>query len=410
MITLLRGLLLMLILCANSFIYGSACMPKAIAANTNFWITLDYQQALLCGDNFHIIEQADIPITITSPGLYCLAETIVSSATTDTPITVSHVTNVLIDLNNRGIIKDLPTDGTDRAMIYIEGSKNVGVGNGFLRTTTSASPSGDLISIWAQTSTSLLFDNVQCVGNLEEDTLSIGLYTDRCNSINANNYRVIDMATGFILQDTTNAILENCLATPVYTNGFVVTHTSNIITLVNCIAYSCTNAGFLIGTSPNDVIIDVIFDQCIASACNLDTTTTTNTTSGFSIQNAQAINGVTFRRCIAQDNHYNGFEQLGGTGIIMNECFANGNTFDGFQITGSDTEHVELRSCVAMGNGRNGIIAINGPVSSQIAINCIAANNITGTQIIGFSTLTTTSALISTGTGNYWYNYVEELP
>lgn len=383
---------------------ASTCTPLANSVGTNLWEILDVNQGILCGNDYHIIAQTDIPLTITEPGLYCLCETITSGASDDTVITVSS-DNVIIDLNCRGIIKNRPTDGTDRAMIYIGNVQNVGITNGYLRTSTSSSPSGSLISIWAQTSTYVIVEDVQFVGNLESDNGSIGILFERSFANEVKDCFAAQMGSGFVGNYLEETIFRDCYVTTALTNGFALNNNSNKVDFINCVAYTCTGAGFLFGSGSSDAITDVICKHCVAASCDLDLTTTTTTNSGFSIANSANTMRINFVRCVAQDCHNNGFEQLGGTHILMEECFAQGNTVNGFQCTGLNTQQVNIRSCTAVRNGGNGIIALAGPVAEQIANNCFVSANVTGTQIIGFSTPVTTNALVITGTGNYWYNY-----
>ncbi len=266
--------------------------------------------------------------------------------------------DVVIDLNGNEIIGIGTTNTTG---IVVNGFPNILIKNGTIRNMTNNG-----ITIANNTSTGRVPQNIG-VQNVTFFNNRNGMsITSAIDVVLLKNEAYFCSATGFILNQNTNVIIDSCISNNNVT-GFSTT--GNIaFQFLNCTANSNTGPGFI-----NNFLIESAFQQCTAH----------ENQTGFIIapSNGTSAN-VNFIQNFAHDNTTNGF-QIAGNDITLEECKANNNT-NGFQINGNNNV---LLNCIAQGNVTNGILLAAALSVNTTSSNCQVRENTLTNNNIGINNL-----------------------
>lgn len=308
------------------------------------------------------ITQADIPIIIREPGVYCLTESVTLSE--DIAITISAVNDVVLDMwdhvidgkggaiNGISVIEDCSNieikDGTVKNLysdcIFIENANCVKIEN--IKTAFSSDNGINIVS----TST-LQVKNCQSLNNPGH-----GFQIDCCNNLIVKNCVSSSNGDhGIFMFEVDNSCFINVKAQSNGVDGFRINSSSNNI-FISCIAQDNFNMGFEI----------ISCDNSILKMC----TTERNVNDGFIISGNIAKRNYEFIGCSAIDNSGTGFDIILDN-CTMRECIANNNDDDGFNITGTNCN---MRECTANDNGDDGF-EITG--NNCIMRECVSTNNST---------------------------------
>lgn len=372
----------------------AACPTQAALPNTSAWAIADLIQATICGPTTNIISQQSIPLTITTPGVYCLCETITSGPLDPSPISITATNDVFIDLNKHTIIKKIPTDGVDRHIINILGSDNVTVANGFLKGEDSVSPSGFVRCINITNSHGITIYNVHFAG-LD----ARGVHMNGSSHCVFHDCIALRTGTAFFASGTcSNTVFRDCSA--METNeagvaqsqiGFFIDGNSH--SFFGCSARTC-GAGFVIGSGGGGgpTGFDTVIEACVCAGCP-------NGTGNAGAFDPSPADNVVVRECIAQNTVVSEFSISGiSTRCTFMNDTANESGFRGFFLGGGTTNSTIL-GCVSSNNVLEGYLTADG--TTNHAFNCYAGKN--GT--VGFSGFTTPEFTISTLlSANYWDN------
>lgn len=273
------------------------------------------------------IRASDLPLTITTPGRYFLAESINFSATDTNAISIetSHVT---IDMRGHSLVGPGKAAGSSgdgiRTGKFVDG---IAVVNG-------------TVSSWRGNGISLIAGGA-----------ANGFLIDRINAVENGSVGIVGGQSGTI---------SNCAS---YNNAFGISAyiASNI---VNCSAYSNDYSGFLTSS------FGVNFKNCAAAF---------NDTDGFYI-----ITGTVIEGCSATRNRNDGIQVQNGCLVLNNQCYANGidsGTGAGIHAT-SGSNRIEGNLLTSNVTGLDVDSAGNFIVKNSAKANT-TNYDITGTQTIG---------------------------
>jgi hypothetical protein len=308
------------------------------------------------------ISQFDInPFIITEPGLYCLNSNVQVTPTQGIGIIIN-ANNVIIDLNQFTIQGSGQVTG-----ILISGNNSIIIRNGTMSNFGGTGIFFNPVSVITPT-TGIIIDSINFLNNYT----NVNMTAQNCAITNCYSYSAI--APAFIINQSVNIVLQNCISMGP-TNGvgsialasststaFNITQSINVL-LRNCVAnYNMRGFFFNINTYLTAV-------GCIAND---------NVNEGF---NQTGGSEHIFQDCTSNDNGLSGFiitnQSTTSPSLltIIKDCYAQFNTAQGFNINGN--QH-SLISCFADDNGINGFL-ING--NNHTILNCEAKNN----TKIGFS-------------------------
>jgi len=276
-----------------------------------------------------LIFQNDIPFTINSPGVYCLAESV--SFATGTAVTIAS-DNVLLDLQDKKIDGSA---GGDVGIAINSGLQNIMIQNGVLCNMNNKGIDADATKNIAFISMSVsesLIDSIvdmpariapiTCLQIKDIKVLNVGIFkvfpiVSIVDSVIDIPDCILSSITGININCVTEVVLNNCQALCCLGDGFALSMVDNG-TLESCNAEKNGGNGF-------------VFD-------NTDTTclkwckSNMNCFHGFC---DSACNGDNFYlNCIAKQNGIHGFNIAGG-GKVLQECIASQNSRDGFNLSTS---------------------------------------------------------------------------
>jgi len=280
-----------------------------------------------------LIFQSDIPFTIDSPGVYCLAESV--SFATGTAITIAS-DNVLFDLQDKKIDGSL---GGDIGIAINSGLSNVTIQNGVLCNMNNKGIDADATNNIAFISMSIsdsLIDSVvdmpvliapiTCLQIKDIKVLNVGIFKvfSIVSVVDSIVDSIIDIPdcilspiTGININCATKVVLDNCKVLYGLGDGFALSMVDNG-TIESCHAIKNGGNGF-------------VFD-------NVDTTCLKWCKANMNCFHGicdSACNGDNFYlNCIAKQNGIHGFNIAGG-GKVLQECIASQNSRDGFNLSTS---------------------------------------------------------------------------
>jgi len=294
-------------------------------------------ELVLVGACETLIFQSDIPFTIDSPGLYCLAESV--SFFAGTAITIAS-DNVLFDLQDKKIDGSA---GGDIGIAINSGLSNITVQNGVLCNMNNKGIDADATNNIAFISMSIsdsLIDSVvdmpaliapiTCLQIKNIKVLNVGIFKvfpiisvvdsiigSVVDSIIDLPDCILSPITGININCATKVVLDNCKVLYGLGDGFALSMVDNG-TIESCHAIKNGGNGF-------------VFD-------NVDTTCLKWCEANMNCFHGicdSACNGDNFYlNCIAKQNGIHGFNIAGG-GKVLQECIASQNTRDGFNLSTS---------------------------------------------------------------------------
>jgi parallel beta-helix repeat protein len=286
------------------------------------------------------ITQAEVPYTITAPGVYCLAEDVsvlLSDPPEDTTVITIQSENVTLNLCGHTI------EGGRRGVEidFDSGPANVTIKNGTIKGATG--------------------NGVRLAGVTGPMMLS--------------NLMTTDNHIGVFIYDSTGVTLDYCVSSENDAEGFGLIVSRQCV-FRNCIVRNNGLEGFLIQGADEEGNEDCCFTNCKAFE--------NGGIANFYVQNASHnvfIDCVAMAAVHSEDETGYGFRV---DGIESNPEYARDNVFfhctaihnqeDGFQI--HDARDNIIRDCVANNNGRMGINIGTGPVAHcNHVIGCDCVNN-----------------------------------
>lgn len=295
------------------------------------------------------IRTADLPLTISSPGLYIFADNITSSSANAIVINSSNVT---LDLNQFS----LSTANTASVAITINASlSNITIKNGTINNFAQgivASTSDNNVVIDTITFTAI---NQQSISSTSANT---NWRISKCliaNSVISNTASVVQLnsLTNSIIED---CVVNNCSATLGSLIVFSIGGSSNCI-FRNCVVTDCLNlvAGFDFNAGAGT---GVTLENC--DVCNCSNSTTSATLSAFRLNTP--VSNIILRNC-----NVNNFS-TGASNITSAFAVATG--------TGTDIQRNILQGCIAGGNSSGGqTFGFNVQSALPLLEDCIAFGN-----------------------------------
>jgi hypothetical protein len=263
-----------------------------------------------------------VPYTITSPGVYCVAEPL--TAVGNAPvITINNIFTggVTLDLNGETI-----TGSSTADCILSHFSVGAIIKNGFIR-------QGN-IGIHVRSSKGIRIQNIKKPEETAGNTMTKGV--------------VITNFPAFAQSD--EIVVENCQLRTVSSVGYEVGEAQGVV-FRNCLVNNVTTGFNIIGIGSNAVI-----ENCQVM----------NATSGYSI--SVLWSDICFRDCTAMNISGNGF-LLNSSRSVMSSCKVFNCGLNGFQISGPQGI---AKDCMALGIGNIGfsLTNTNGCVINAKAVNC----------------------------------------
>ena len=295
---------------------------------------------LIIGACETLIFQSDIPFTIDSPGVYCLAESV--SFAIGTAITIAS-DNVLLDLQDKKI--DGSTGG-DIGIAINSGLENITIQNGLLCNMNNKGIDADATNNIAFISMSIsdsLIDSIidmpaliapiTCLQIKDIKVLNVGIFKEFpiVSVVDSIVDSIIDVPdcilspiTGININCATKVILDNCKVLYGLGDGFALQMVDNGI-IESCQAIKNGGNGFVLDNTDTTCLKWCKANMnCFHGICD------------------SACNGDNFYLgCIAKQNGIHGFNIAGG-GKVLQECVASQNTRDGFNLSTSLLADAEL--------------------------------------------------------------------
>ncbi len=289
-----------------------------------------------------LIFQSDIPFTIDSPGVYCLAESV--SFATGTAITIAS-DNVLLDLQDKKI--DGSTGG-DIGIAINSGLQNITIQNGVLCNMNNKGIDADATNNIAFVSMSIsdsLIDSVvdmpariapiTCLQIKDIKVLNVGIFKE---------FPIISVVDTLI-----DSIIDipDCILSPI--TGININCATEVM-LTNCQSLCCLGDGFTLQMVENGIIKSCNAEKNGGNGFLLDNVDTTcfkwckaNMNCFHGICDSACNGDNVYLGCIAKQNGIHGFNIVGG-GKVLQECIASQNTRDGFNLSTSLLKDAELDS------------------------------------------------------------------
>ncbi len=320
------------------------------------------------------ITQADIPFTITTPGVYLVCEDISAGFN----LIDIQSDNVILDLNGHilesltgrcvtvsGVSEVMIKNGfctSQQQTIYVNtGSKDVTISD--VKVYDSAEP-----SIFATGTHGLTildctidgFNNINLITNggmIRADTCS-GIFIEGCRITGKGTATNSPGAACRIINQQVSespATIKNCVAEVVGRYGFTIESGS----LDGCLIENCVVAG---AVAPG---LSEAFYISGTGGCELIRCAASGLLIGFSML---TYGYLALQDCIAQACTSTGFI-LSDTNAVLNNCIASANSVGGFSISGNDTT---LSFCNATTNGLG--FSILG--SRNVLQQCVASRNV----------------------------------
>jgi len=278
------------------------------------------------------ISQADIPYTITQPGVYCLTENVEKTGIGSAIVISSSC--VTLDLRDHAI------DGIEDGSGGITISANVNdiiIRDGFIKNVL-------VRGIDIQSNTSRI--NIYNISLFNCPTAGIRL--SNCADSVFENCQADACGTAFAIENlSARCILRDCIGLSGSASGFNVDSSCSDISLYNCQSQNNSINGFFIAG-----------DNCLLSNC----LATNNANDGF-VANSTA-NATVFRSCNAQTNSSDGFDVSSSSNTEIRDCSSVTNTSAGMRGT-SATDLVVCNNLVH-GNGTDLINVMNSDICSKL--------------------------------------------
>ena len=326
-----------------------------------------------------LIFQSDIPFTIDSPGVYCLAESV--SFAIGTAIIIAS-DNVLLDLQDKKIDGSV---GGDIGIAINSGLQNITIQNGTLCNMNNKGINADATNNIAFISMSIsdsLIDSIidmpaliapiTCLQIKDIKVLNVGIFKEFpiVSVVDSIVDSVIDIPdcilspiTGININCATKVILDNCKVLYGLGDGFALQLVDNG-TIKSCSAIKNGGNGFVLDNTDT-----TCFKWCKAnmncfhgicdSACNGDNV---------------------YLGCIAKQNGIHGFNIAGG-GKVLQECIASQNSRDGFNLSTSLLKDGDLDPTFGDGGIVTGYVVGNGDSFNAVALQkdgkIVIAGNVT---------------------------------
>ena len=326
-----------------------------------------------------LIFQSDIPFTIDSSGVYCLAESV--SFAIGTAITIAS-DNVLFDLQDKKI--DGSTGG-DIGIAINSGLSNITIQNGVLCNMNNKGIDADATKniefISMSISDSLIdsvvdmvarFAPITCLQIKDIKVLNVGIFKEFpiisvvdsiVDSVIDTPDCILSPITGININCATKVILDNCKVLYGLGDGFALSMVDNG-TIESCQAIKNGGNGFVLDNTDT-----TCFKWCKANM---------NCFHGVC---DSACNGDNFYLgCIAKQNGIHGFNIAGG-GKVLRECIASQNTRDGFNLSTSLLKDADLDPTFGTGG-----IVIGYVVGVNDTFNAVALQKDGKIVIAGFVT------------------------
>ncbi|HRN78078.1 MAG TPA: right-handed parallel beta-helix repeat-containing protein [Candidatus Dependentiae bacterium] len=291
---------------------------------------LMYTVSLCCACDF-AITQADIPLTIDTPGVWCLAEDIEFSSGNAITITTSCVT---LNLQDHCIEGDGGAIGINITSSIVA---DVLIKNGQVKSST-----GNAIILRGS---NITVTNVQV-----SHAGGAGIQTVGASNVLIQDCRVYDGTLGGFSLDGQDMVLQNCIASGNGDAGFVVDAANSC--LLQCKAIN--NSIPFLGTGA----FHILANNCVLSECAALNTVSvlSGTANGFYVEG----NDNVMRACDAQSNDDNGFEIL-GTNCEIRDSSSSSNISAGIRVTaGTPAQTLEVCNNLVHNNGINLVNTIDG--------------------------------------------------
>ncbi|HRN78076.1 MAG TPA: right-handed parallel beta-helix repeat-containing protein [Candidatus Dependentiae bacterium] len=355
-----------------------------------------------------IIQQNDIPYTITVPGNYCLAESITVGASNGIIVAADDVT---LDLKN----KIIEGSGTDMALV-ISGT-NVYVKDGLITNFNNG------ISVESDAGFVLIENMI--VNDCETSGIIVSNIETNVNNCSVSGGGLFGGIVGR-MQEVNDCTIQNIIATglgigsgavsPVARNctiqnigGTGVAIAVNNATVVNTIV-SNANLGFDVVTNNNTI------ENCTACDTSshgfyvegndnivVDSISNNSGLDGFHAEG----NNVTFRECCAVDSARHGFQVLDGSRYVISYCESINSGIDGFNI--DPTNVATVSNCTETDSGRYSYyLGETNPLVATESLLPPGSYQMTGTRGIHlFDNIANPSVDVGTGTTarNDAYNF-----
>jgi len=280
-----------------------------------------------------LIFQNDIPFTINSPGVYCLAESV--SFATGTAVTINS-DNVLFDLQDKKIDGSA---GGDIGIAINSGLSNITIQNGVLCNMNNkgidADATKNIAFISMSVSDSLIDSIVDMPARIAPITC---LQIKDIKVLNVGIFKVFPIVS--IVDSIVDSVIDipDCILSPI--TGININCVTEVM-LTNCQALCCLGDGFALSMVENGTLESCNAEKNGGNGFVFDNTDTTclkwcksnmNCFHGFC---DSACNGDNFYlNCIAKQNGIHGFNIVGG-GKVLQECIASQNSRDGFNLSTS---------------------------------------------------------------------------
>jgi len=250
------------------------------------------------------ITQDDIPFTVSQPGTYCLAESVIIQSG-DPAIRIANVDGVTIDLNGFEIIED--SGSFLETGIDIFQSSNVTIQNGIIRNTFN----GFLIDE----------SNDICLENITTVTTQNSFRIFQTDGGLIKNCKSFNTLSGINFSVCNNFAVENYIAT-----RFGLSVSIEPLIFISGSSQICLSKGFLSnGNAEGIIVTGGSLNILIDSYCVY-----TNATQGFSFNNSSRVE---CRDCKSMSNQDNGFIIFGGaSNISLTDCDSLANSSNGYNI------------------------------------------------------------------------------
>ncbi len=360
----------------------------------------------------YFIQQADIPLTITASGNYCLIQTVTF---TGTAVTINS-SNVIFDMRNYAMNGN---NSSNSVGIDILAGTNIAIQNGMIKGATTAGISS------SQFLNDVIISNVTMidVGGVSGPSIGFsggieGLLIEDCYTSNSGMINItgsgvtirncyidnflVGAGSGILLNGISNAyesrysIIEDCILTGSFIfdgSGITVQLTQNVI-IQNCIITAgfanngisiagatnvqCLNCYIQAGVmtvSDGDLGVptsSVLVDSCYFPAFGIDSFSSPVT--DISVINCFFSNLGNFSACAE-------LATLGSSALIENvvfrSCVFSGNSPGLLLQTGAIISTITVEDCLAQGNGGNGYLGVTtapGIIQDVVFKDCIAQN------------------------------------
>ncbi len=290
-----------------------------------------------------LIFQSDIPFTIDSPGVYCLAESV--SFAVGTAITIAS-DNVLLDLQDKKIDGSA---GGDIGIVINSGLQNITIQNGVLCNMNNKGIDADATNNIAFISMSVLDSLVDmpariapiaCLQIKDIKVLNVGIF---------NEFPIVSVVDSIV-----DSIIDvpDCILSPI--TGININCATKVI-LDNCQALCCLGDGFALRMVENGTVKSCNAEENGGNGFVLDNTDTicfkwckANMNCFHGICDSACNGDNVYLGCFAKQNGIHGFNIAGG-GKVLQECIASQNTRDGFNLSTSLLNDADLDMTFGVG-------------------------------------------------------------